>query len=414
MSRNTIRLLVVLSAISIIGVIITQMYWVRRAFDLRERQFNQRVHVALQEVAEQLAEVNKVMLQNNPVEQLSTDYFLVNTNSSVDAALLEHSLKTTFQKYDLVTDFEVGIYDCVTNRMFYGVALSTRNDQKKPTKTANWLKTNKYPYYFGVRFPLHSMAIVNDLSGWIWSSLLVLVAISFFAYALFVILRQKQLTEIQRDFINNMTHELQTPISTIKIAADVLNTAAITTQPERLKKYVKIVQEETLRLQTQVETVLNMAKAEKNHLELHIEWLDLHQVVESISEKYGRHLTLKLNAQEPYLHADRIHLTNALTNLLDNAFKYSPENSPVSLTTSNEGNKLTIAVRDQGIGIAPQYQKHIFKNFYRVPTGNVHNVKGFGIGLSYVRQIAKAQGWKLELDSELGKGSEFRIIIQKK
>ena len=414
MSRNTIRLLVVLSALSIVGVIITQMYWVRRAFDLRERQFNQRVHVALQEVAEQLAEVNKVMLQNNPVEQLSTDYFLVNTNSSVDAALLEHALKTTFQKYDLVTDFEVGIYDCVTNRMFYGVALSTRNDLKKPTKTANWLKTNKYPYYFGVRFPSHNMAIVNDLSGWIWSSLLVLVAISFFAYALFVILRQKQLTEIQRDFINNMTHELQTPISTIKIAADVLNTAAITSQPERLKKYVKIVQEETLRLQTQVETVLNMAKAEKNRLELKIEWLDLHQIVESISEKYGANLNLSLNAQEPYVHADRVHLTNALTNLLDNAFKYSPENPQVNLHTNTDGNKLTVAVRDNGIGIAPQYQKNIFKNFYRVPTGNVHNVKGFGIGLSYVRQIAKAHNWKLELDSELGKGSEFRIVMSKK
>jgi len=406
--------LVLLSALSIIGVIITQMYWVRRAFDLRERQFNQRVNVALQDVAEQLAHVNKVMLQNNPVEQLATDYFLVNTNSMVNPALLEHYLKTTFRKYDLVTDFEVGIYDCATNRMFYGVALSTRNNQKKPTQTANWLKTSKYPYYFGVRFPNHGMAIVSDLSGWIGSSLLVLVAIGFFAYALFVILRQKQLTEIQRDFINNMTHELQTPIATIRIAADVLNTNAILTQPERLKKYVKIVQEETTRLQSQVETVLNMAKAEKNKLKLKIEWLDMHQVIEAVVEKYGPALTTKLHAAEPYIHADRFHLTNAITNLLDNAFKYSPQGPAVDLNTSRHGEKLIIAVRDNGIGIAPEHQKKVFKNFYRVPTGNLHNVKGFGIGLSYVRQIAKAHGWKLELDSEVDKGSEFRIVIPQK
>ena len=414
MPRATIRLLVLLSALSIIGVIVTQMYWVRRAFDLRERQFNQRVNVALQDVAEQLARVNKVMLQNNPVEQLATDYFLVNTNSMVNPTLLEHYLKTTFRKYDLVTDFEVGIYDCATDRMFYGVALSTSNDEKKPTQTANWLKTSKYPYYFGVRFPNHGMAIVSDLSGWIGSSLLVLVAISFFAYALFVILRQKQLTEIQRDFINNMTHELQTPIATIRIAADVLNTSAITSQPERLKKYVKIVQEETTRLQSQVETVLNMAKAEKNKLELKIEWLDIHQLIETIVEKYGPALTTKLHATEPYVHADRLHLTNAITNLLDNAFKYSPQSPVVNLSTSRQGDKIIVAVRDNGIGIAPEYQKNVFKNFYRVPTGNVHNVKGFGIGLSYVRQIAKAHGWKLELDSEIDKGSEFRIIIPQK
>ncbi|TAF97943.1 MAG: sensor histidine kinase [Cytophagia bacterium] len=411
MSRTTIRLLVLLSALSIIGVVITQMYWVRRAFDLRERQFNQRINVALQDVAEQLAQVNKVMLQNNPVEQLATDYFLVNTNSTIDPVLLEHYLKTTFQKYEIVTDFEVGVYDCATDRMFYGVSLSTRNDQKKPTQTANWLKTSKYPYYFGIRFPNHGMAIVNDLRGWIGSSLLVLVAIGFFAYALFVILRQKQLTEIQRDFINNMTHELQTPISTIRIAADVLSTNAITTQPERLKKYVKIVQEETTRLQNQVETVLNMAKAEKNKLELNIEWLDVHQVVDSIAERYGSNLTLHLNAPEPYLHADRAHLTNAITNLLDNAFKYSPQSPAVHLTTVAQAQKLTLTVRDNGIGIAPEHQQNVFKNFYRVPTGNLHNVKGFGIGLSYVRQIAKAHGWKLELESEVGKGSAFKITI---
>ncbi|MEI7585269.1 HAMP domain-containing sensor histidine kinase [Runella sp.] len=411
MSRTTIRLLVILSTLSIIGVIVTQIYWVRKALALRERQFNQQVHVSLQEVAEDLAELNSVMLHNNPVEQLSSNYFLVNTNSMVDPGILEHYIKASFLRHDLITDFEVGIYDCASNRMFYGVALSTRSEKKAPTQTANWLKSNKYPYYFGVRFPNQSAAIFSDLSGWIGSSLLVLLAVCFFGYALFVILRQKQLTEVQRDFINNMTHELQTPIATIRIAADVLNTPAIKDQPERLKKYTGIVKEEALRLQNQVETVLNMAKAEKNKLPLTIEWLDIHQIASSLSNKYENNLTLHLNAPEPYVHVDRFHLTNAISNLIDNAFKYTPANPDIHLETSSQNGIVTVSVKDNGIGIAPKHQRKVFSKFYRVPTGNIHNVKGFGIGLSYVQQIAKAHGWKLQLNSEIGKGSEFKILI---
>lgn len=411
MPRTTIRLLVILSTLSIIGVILTQIYWVRKALALRERQFNQQVHVSLQEVADELAKINAVMLHTNPVEQLSANYFLVNTNSMVEPGILEHYLKASFLRHDLITDFEVGIYDCASNQMFYGMALSTRNDKKTPTQTANWLKSNKYPYYFGVRFPNQSGTVISDLKGWIGSSLLVLLAVCFFGYALFVILRQKQLSEIQRDFINNMTHELQTPIATIRIAADVLATPAIGTHPERLKKYAQIVKEEALRLQNQVETVLSMAKAEKNKLPLNIEWVDVHEIISSNTTKYGSDLTLHLNASEPYIHADRLHLTNAITNLIDNAFKYTPTNPVIHLETSTKNKSLIVTVSDNGIGIAPEHQRKIFNKFYRVPTGNVHNVKGFGIGLSYVQQIVKAHGWKIQLESEPEKGSTFRLII---
>ena len=411
MPKITIRWLIVLSALSIIGVLTTQIYWVKKAFALRERQFNQRVHVALQDVAEQLSKINGVMLHNNPVEQLSPDYFLVNTNSTVQPDILAHYLKTVFRKNDIITDFEVGIYDCTTEKIMYGVALSTKNNDTAPTTTATWIKSNKYPYYFGIRFPQQSQFLAGSLKGWIWSSALVLVAVCFFAYALFVILQQKQLNEVQRDFINNMTHELQTPVSTIKIAADVLNTPQIISQPDRFQKYVKIVQEETLRLQHQIETVLNMAKAEKNSLVLNIEWLDAHQVIESATSKYEDRLVKQLEAESPYIHADRFHLVNALNNLIDNAFKYSSENAEVKISTENQNGIFIVSVKDNGIGIAPEYQQKVFKKFYRVPTGNVHNVKGFGIGLSYVRQIIKAQGWKIELQSEVNKGSEFRILI---
>ncbi len=390
------------------------MYWVNRTLDLRKRQFNQRAHVALQEVAERLTQFNGVMQSVNPVDQQSQDYFLVNTNATTQPEVLEQFLRESFQKHNLITDFEVGIYDCTTDRMRYGMLLSTRNDEKVPAATADWVKTDKYPYYFGIRFPEQENYLAGDLSGWIWSSILVLIAVSFFSYALFVILRQKQLSEVQRDFINNMTHELQTPISTIRIAADVLKNPKIASQPERHSRYVRIVDEEIMRLQRQVEMVLNMAKAERNKLALELEWLDAHELIVKAALPYEDRITLDLQATSPYVSADRLHFGNLINNLIDNALKYSPKNPEVCVSTFDEGNKLVLSVRDKGIGIAPGQQKKVFEKFYRVSEGNVHNVKGFGIGLSYVRQIVKAHRWKLNLKSEPDVGSEFLVFIPKK
>jgi two-component system phosphate regulon sensor histidine kinase PhoR len=411
MSRRTIQSLTVFSALLIIGVVITQIYWVKQALDLRHRQFNQNAHVALQDVASKLASVNGVMQTSNPVEQLSPEYFLVNTNSTTQPDLLEHFIKDSFQKHNLITEFEVGIYDCTTNRMRYGMSLSTKNNAKIPTKTTNWIKTDKYPYYFGVRFPEQETYFAGSINGAIWSSILVLVAVSFFAYALFVILRQKQLSEVQRDFVNNMTHELQTPISTIRIAADVLNSDNIVAQPVRHKRYVQIVQDEILRLQGQVEMVLSMAKAERNALTLEKKMLNAEEMIRSILLPFEDKIQFQCRAENNMIEADPFHFRCMINNLIDNALKYSDDVPDVIIETYSKGKCLVIAVRDQGIGIAPEYQKKIFNQFFRIPYGDVHNVKGFGIGLSYVKQIARAHHWRLDLESSLGKGSTFKITI---
>ncbi len=413
MSRKTIQLLVILSTLSIIGIVVTQVYWVKKAFDLRARQFDQSVHISLQEVAEQIGTLNKVMVDKNPVEQLSSDYFIVNTNSTTDPVALEYYLKTAFRRHNLITDFDVGIYDCTTNKIRFGTSLSTRNDDKEPAPTASWLTTNKFPYYFSVRFPQEDSYLASQLDNWVASSLIILIAVGFFGYALWVILRQKQLHEIQKDFFNNMTHELQTPISTIKIAADVLATPQIKEQPERMKKYVKIVQQEVQRLQGQVEMVLNVARAERNALTLQIQPIDLHQLVVSIADRYDGTVRLHLNATESVVLADLTLLTSVVSNLIDNAVKYSPQNPEVSVLTENLKGALLLSVKDNGLGIEKEFQGRVFDKFYRVPTGNLHNVKGFGLGLSYVQQIIKTHGWKLELRSEAGQGSEFRVFIGK-
>ncbi|MCE7073479.1 MULTISPECIES: sensor histidine kinase KdpD [Dyadobacter] len=414
MSRRTIQSLTVFSALLIIGVVITQIYWVKQALDLRHREFNQNAHVALQDVATKLAKVNGVMQSVNPVEQLSPQYFLVNTNATTQPELLENFIKDSFQKNNLITDFEVGIYDCTTNRMRYGMSLSTKNNDKIPTPTSNWIKTDKYPYYFGVRFPEQDSYFAGTINGAIWSSVLVLVAVSFFAYALFVILRQKQLSEVQRDFVNNMTHELQTPISTIRIAADVLNSDNIVNQPKRHQRYVQIVQDEILRLQGQVEMVLSMAKAERNALTLQKEVMRAEDIIESVLLPFENKITFLNKAENTLIEADPFHFRCMINNLIDNALKYSNDTPDVRIETYNKGKCLFIAVQDHGIGIAPEYRKKIFNQFFRVPYGDVHNAKGFGIGLSYVKQIVRSHNWKLDLESELGKGSTFKISIPQK
>jgi two-component system phosphate regulon sensor histidine kinase PhoR len=411
MSKKTIRWLVLVSALSIIGVVVTQIYWVKKTLDIREKQFNLRAHTALLDIAEQLAALNNVSPGKNPVEQLSPNYFLVNTNSITQSALLEYVIKENLTKYNLITDFEIGIYDCNTDKLHNGMALSTRNSKKASTTTIEWPKTDKFSYYFAIRFPAQIETLTTEFQGWIGSTLLILIALGFFAYALFVILHQKQLSDIQRDFINNMTHELQTPISTIRIAADVLNNPAITQQPERHKRYVSMVEEEILRLQRQVEMVLNMAKAEENKLTLDIEWLDAHAIIKGLLSKYEGKTKVYLEAQNSHIQADHIHFRNLINNLIDNGLKYSTDASPVILKTYNEKGHLILSVKDQGIGIAREHQKKIFEKFYRVPSGNIHNVKGFGIGLSYVQQIVRTHHWKLEVISALGSGSEFKVII---
>lgn len=410
MSRRTIQWLVVFSALSIIGVLITQLYWVKRIIEIRNREFSQQAHVALQYVAEELAAVSNVMLQNNPVEQLSPDYFLINTNARTQPDILEHFLREAFTRHNIVADFEIGIYDCNTNAMQYGMMLSTRNQTKIPTQTAHWLKTDKYPYYVGIRFPSQAGTLPLELEGWMWSTILIIIALGFFAYALFVILRQKQLSDEQKDFINNMTHELQTPISSIRIASEVLENPAITAQPDRYNRYVNIVKEEIGRLQRQVELVLTTAKAERNMLDVKLQPLDAHKEIRSVLEKYHGKVAASLNASDSLVVADGDHFRGLISNLIDNAIKYSPGEPEVHISTANNGKKLSISISDKGIGIAPDQQKRIFEKFYRVPSGDVHNVKGFGIGLSYVKEIVRAHDWKLELNSRPGKGSQFKIL----
>ncbi len=415
MNRNTIRLLVLLGTLSISGIIAVQAYWVKRAFDLKEQQFRQTVMISLRNVANRISTLYKLSKFDNPVTQLSSDYYVANLRVPLDADVLEHYLKEEFKKQNLNTPFEYGIYDCESENIVYGSYIDA-DFETSSVSTKPLPKTDKYLNYFGVRFPSKTSYLASRLDIWLISSLITLVVTVFFGYAMFVILRQKRLSEVQRDFVNNMTHEFQTPISTIRIATDVLSQPKIMEQPERLKKYVQIIRQENNRLKTQVETVLNTARLERGKMQLDIQLQELHslinEVTESVQAELEDNLKVELNATKSSIYADRTQLVSLIRNLLENAIKYSPRPPSITISTENVDDTLVFSVADKGIGIPKESIAKIFNKFYRVPTGNLHNVKGFGLGLSYVNQIIKAHKWQINVESEVGEGTTFKVTMK--
>jgi len=416
---STIRLILVLATVSILGISITQIYWVKRAFDLKETEFDRQVNTSLFNVATQIFSINNTPSPtNNPVKQISTNYYVVMVNSEIDANLLEFLLRTEFEKRNIQADFEYGIYDCTNEKMVYGnyVKLSETKSKIEPNTTLpNWANAG---YYFGVQFPKREAQILNQMGIWSFSSAVLLIVIVFFGYTLFVILKQKRLSEIQKDFINNMTHEFRTPISTIAVSTEVLKDPAIIEQPERLHRYATIIENENKRLKQHVERVLQMAKLDKEDVGLKKEKINVHEVIEdavditrvALNEKGGV-IQLRLHASAPEIQADLHHLTNVIFNLLDNAIKYCTTKPEITITTSQQANGVLLTVQDNGIGISEENKKRIFQKFYRVPTGNIHDVKGFGLGLHYVKQIVEAHRGRITVNSQPGNGCIFTVLL---
>lgn len=421
MKRNQIRFVVLLGTFAIIGIIVVQIYWLQKAWNIKEKQFNQTVFIALKNVAEKMSAFNETVLPlENPVNQLSSNYFVVNVNSVIDANILDYYLRSEFDKLNINIDYEYAIYDCHNDKMVYGNYIPAHGkDVDKPIKlTTNMPKYNEYIYYFGVNFPTMTNYLSNDMTLWIIFSAILLVSVIFFGYALFVILQQKRLSELQKDFINNMTHEFKTPIASINISADVISRPDIINNPGRLLNYGTIIKQEINRLNKQVEKVLQIARIEKSGFELKLESIRLNNLIIGIVE----HCRANNNQRETVFNtqldddideilADRLHLTNIFHNLIDNAVKYAGDKPVITLSTQKQQNSVVVTVSDNGPGIGKEFQKKVFHKFFRVPTGNVHNVKGFGLGLYYVRSICQAHGWDIRLESEINKGATFVIEI---
>ncbi|HEU4718912.1 MAG TPA: HAMP domain-containing sensor histidine kinase [Bacteroidia bacterium] len=275
------------------------------------------------------------------------------------------------------------------------------------------------PHMLAIYFPNERGFILREI--WLMlalSVLFILFIILLFYYSITTIFRQKKLSEVKNDFISNMTHELKTPISTISLACEVLGDEGIEKTRERTDRYVGMIRDENKRLGILVENVLQTAILDKGNFKLKPVDVNIHELIEQAIgnirlavEKKGGEISAGLDATLPVISADKTHIQNVIYNLMDNAVKYSGENPVVRVSTKDAGSDIEICVQDNGIGISRENQKKIFDKLYRVPTGNVHDVKGFGLGLSYVKAIVEKHGGQVWVESEPGKGSRFFVRI---
>lgn len=424
MPNRQITRALILGVFAIIGIIGVQSYWVMNTWNINEKEFEEKINLILYNTACSIAEVNSADLpKKNIIRRRSSNYYIVNIDSEINPTMLEHFLQEGIEAWALNVDFEYGIYDCTSNEMVYGNYCNYELEGEMQTGKTNRLpvsKTNTSNYYFGIRFPTRSNYLFRkmQLSGFF--SVILLLTILFFAYSMYIMLRQNRLSNMQKDFINNMTHEFKTPLSTIKIAADFFARHPLIKDDERLLTYANIIKDQNVRLNNQVERVLNIVKFEQNNFNLKKEPISLQETIQHIvdneqirvSELEGS-LNLHLPDDACFIMADQFHFSNVLYNLLDNAIKYRKDKPVIDIQLLCQKNGYQIVFRDQGIGIAKEHQATVFEKFYRIPTGNIHNVKGFGIGLYYVQKICEAHGWTIKLDSEEGQYTQFDIFIPK-
>lgn len=419
MKGRALKYIILLATISIIGVFLIQFIFIRYSYKLSENQFTESASVALKEVAWQIMLANGTTANFDnitPVEIISENTYLVNVGVAIDEELLKSNLLDQLKKHDIYYSFEFAIFDPVEEQMEQGTFI-TASDKEKPSSFV--FPTNgDYSNYFAIHFPDQSAYFNSRLSIWYFLTGLLVLVLFFFGYTLSVIIRQRQLSEVQKNFINNLTHELKTPISSIALSASVINDPKILENPKRLFEYARIIQDQNARLSKNVEKVLNLASLEKNRIHLKKEEIELKTFLEETCSIFRQsntgqraNMDLDFGDQTPIIYADKFHFSNLITNILENAVKYCDGDPLIRIKLSVANKKLHLSFRDNGIGIPREHRKKIFKKFYRIPTGNVHNVKGFGLGLDYVFKIVKAHNWKIKVDENPKGGSIFTLII---
>jgi two-component system phosphate regulon sensor histidine kinase PhoR len=449
MNNYRIRAVVILGVISILCILSIQVFWIKKNIDFQQksiliqnrqdsvssRQFNEKISIALLNTAIEIQCVNHSTSDlYGAVKQQTSNYFTVELEDTLHPNLLERILKTEFYNQNIREDFRYGIYDCFSDSIVYGnyirfvndsifVTQTSKEKEESTTKKNLQEKLNTDVHYFSVVFPNRVNQSIEStpdtVTSWYYLFAIAFLVLGFFIYTLNIILKQKKLSDIKTDFINNMTHELKTPISTIRLSSETLLSEYESMDSEKLLRYSSIIYKENKRLEHQVERVLNVAKLDKGEVKFENTVFNIHEVIEEakdnleynqLEELKGK-INLELNAQNSLVYGDEVHITNVIYNLLDNAIKYCTKAPIITINSDSSKHKFQLTVSDNGKGISKDNQKYLFDKFYRVPTGNLHDVKGFGLGLFYVKSIVEKMNGEVNVKSVLGKGSSFTITL---
>jgi len=420
MKKKTIILIIVITTFSLAGILLTQIYWVNTAFKLKEEQFDNSVRIAIKSVVNQFL-LNKsdttfqkklIALACRNTKHSITDY--------INSRTLDSLLTSELISMDIKSNYHYGIYSKYNHKFVLG-NYKNHKDELLESQYQFSLSSIYKPgnYYLSVMFTNKTHILLHRMELWVFLSILFLVILIIsFISVISAMLRQKKISEIKTDFINNMTHELKTPIATTSLAAEMIQREEVIINPSKIKKYSSIILDENRRLQNQVEQILQVASLESSKQQFKIRKISVNELIEDavnsfelIIKKRNIKFELTNDAPNPYIMGDKIHMINLLYNLIDNAIKYTPNNPKITVSAWNENNSIVISVKDNGIGISKDHQQNVFKNLYRVPTGDIHEVRGFGLGLYYVKTIVDQFNGTIELTSELGKGSNFEVFF---
>jgi two-component system phosphate regulon sensor histidine kinase PhoR len=356
-------------------------------------------------------------------EKTTATSYYNNYKQKVDTFLLDSVLNVEMRKNGIRANYNYYLTSLYPGSPHHSDLIKAEHmaDSLGVVYKKNLSPSNRFanPEYLILHFPQQDKTIFKELIWLLIISVLVIFILTFsFYYIIASSLKQKKLSQIKTDFINNMTHEFKTPISTISLASEMLSDVSISHTPEKQARFLKMIRDENKRLSVLVESILQTSILDKGEFKLKLTELDVHEIINVainntqllISQRNGS-INTSLKAQQFKLQADKVHLTNIIFNLIDNAVKYSKETPVIEVNTYNTAEGLMITIKDNGIGISKENQRKIFEKFYRVPTGNVHNVKGFGLGLSYVLAVVLKHNGTISVDSELGKGSTFKIHL---
>lgn len=471
MNKKLTALIISLVTIASIGLLFIQVYWIKNALQVRRAAFNRDVNQAMSQVIFSLEklryqdyylqsrkfyqknqnayalfdsinqafyshltpmvsadDIARFLEKRNQLSQAyqklfnsfrevnDTDFF------SENKRVIDSLISVSLNKKNIKTPYDYGIFNPYRNAMIY------QRTGKFPNQLLN---TNfvydlspigdnmQFPLKFLIYFPREQSFIISSLYKLLFVSvILFVIVIGSFYFSIHIIQKQKKLSEMKNDLIDNMTHEFKTPISTISLACEVLSDKDIEKSDNVYQQYVKIIDEENKRLKTMSEHILRSATIEHGKLKLNLESVNLAELIQKAvkskilsAENKGGSIRMNLEGDNMMVHGDRIHLTNIFTNLIDNAVKYNLKEPLIKVTSKNLRQGILVSVEDNGIGISKSNQRKIFDKLYRVPTGNVHNFKGFGLGLNYVKAIVEQHNGNITVESELGKGSIFHVYL---
>ena len=444
--KKIFPVIIVLITLSLVGIIYIQINWILTMIENKKEELHHNILVEVAKVAQGLADGRNSMagsrilrLKPGPVwrpDPLTTELQRVPPiTQSYSVEEVAGRLRKDFDKAGLKNvafDFSL-----ISNSASSDQNFRSQDELQSPDFIREYNDSNRnWQFFYPMQAPENTEAnsiladeglwvVIHDFNGLVQGQtrfmiisaiFFTLVIVAAFSVTLNALLRQKKLSEIKNDFINNMTHEFKTPLATISLAVDALRNEKVVQDREKSSYFAGIIKEENRRMNKQVETILQASLLDRQDQQLNLRSLHVHQIIQEAMENFqlqlegkGGSSELQLNAKSDLIEADEVHFMNLITNLIDNAVKYSKDNLLIKITTHSTTKSLFIRIEDNGIGMNKETQRRIFEKFYRAHTGNLHNVKGFGLGLSYVKTIVEAQQGKIKVDSTIGKGTTFTL-----